>query len=282
MKKVLIATDFSPAAEALLNCIDEFKRMGLEEAILVHVIDIRFGEETIIDLQLEAIKKLESIGKKLEAYGIKTKKYTPVGFAATEIVQIARTEEASLILIGSKGKSVLKEVFLGSTTFDVIRLADVPVLVEKYNKHQGHVKNVCINKFQKILIPMDFSDYSTAIIEKVMTISPNIIEEIILLSVVEQGETLEEIEDAKKQYRELLEEIAGEFRDFGIRVKVEAREGIPSVAITELANEEEVTSIVMGTRGRGLIKALLLGSTSDAVARISKRPVILIPVNATK
>ncbi|KAB3540971.1 universal stress protein [Alkaliphilus pronyensis] len=279
MKKVLIATDFSPAADRLLNCIDELKEMGLEEAVIVHVIDIRLGEESSPSLQMSNDKKLKDITDRLEAHSINCKVYTPLGFAATEIVQIAKIEEVSIILIGSRGRSVIKEIFIGSTTFDVIRLSDVPVLIEKYKKDkENQLINVCINKFEKILLPIDFSNCSSFIINEILE-SSLLIKEIILLSVVEEGESKKELDIKKAQYREKLQEFAEGFEKKGISAKTEVLHGIPSKAITKTAEKELVTSIIMGTRGRGLIKSLLLGSTSDAVARTATRPVILIPCN---
>ncbi|MBM7615019.1 universal stress protein [Alkaliphilus hydrothermalis] len=277
MKKVLIATDFSTAADGLLNCVAELKQMGMEEALLVHVIDIRIGEGSILHLQQSGRKKLEEIAKGLEGYGIKTKLYTPIGFAATEIVQIARAEDASLILIGSRGRGVIKEVFIGSTTFDVIRLSNVPVLVEKYikNKDQKYV-NACIDKFQKILLPIDFSECSRGIVKEVKEMA-NVVQEVVLLSVVEQGESYQELEKVKDHVRAKINDLVMEFEVLGIAAKGIVQAGIPSKCIVELAGKEKVTSIMMGTRGKGLIKSLLLGSTSDAVARTAKRAVILIP-----
>ncbi len=277
MEKVLIATDFSPAADQLFNCIFELKQMGMDEAILVHAVDIRVGEGAMETLQQAGKRRLKELANKLEFADIKVKTYTPIGFAATEIVQIAKAEGVSLILIGSRGKSIVKEVFLGSTTFDVIRLTDVPVLVEKYNRNESNqYTNVCINKFQKILLPIDLSDCSEIILEKVMQM-PTVAQEVILLSVVEQGETDREVEKTKENYREYLNDKANKIQSLGIATKVVVEVGIPSKCITKLAEEEQVTSIMMGTRGKGIIKALLLGSTSDAVARTSNRPVILIP-----
>ncbi len=277
MKKLLIATDFSPPAQKLLNCIDEFRTMGLEEIVLVHVVDIRLGEGLSISLKQEAEERLKQVEDTLKNKGFRTKLFTPIGFAASEIVNIARQEEVSLILIGSKGKGVIKEVFLGSTTFDVIRLAETPVLIEKYIKNEeDQYVNVCISKFDRVLLPIDFSDCSELIIERAKALSGTT-KEIVLLTVVEQGESQQEIEASKQEYQRLMAEIAQPLEKLGITVKVRIEEGTPSQKIVATAEAEEVGSILMGTRGRGIIKALLLGSTSDAVARISKRPVLLIP-----
>ena len=277
MKKVLISTDFSPPAQKLFNCIEEFKAMGLEEIVLVHVVDIRLGEGLSVSLKHEAEDKLKDIETNLTEIGFKVKLYTPIGFAASEIINIAKQEKVDLILIGSKGKGVIKKVFIGSTTFDVIRLTETPVLIEKYTRdEENQYINVCINKFQKVLLPIDFSDCSHIIVDEAKKLA-GITKEIVLLTVIEQGESQQEIDESKEEYKKLMVEIADQFKELGIEAKLLVEEGIPSQRIVEIAEDEMVNSIIMGTRGKGIIKTLLLGSTSDAVARLSKRPVVLIP-----
>ncbi len=277
VKKVVIAVDFSPASDKLLNCVGELVDKGLEEVILVHVIDLRIGEErSIIAVQQETEAKLKETVEDLKKMGIKARFNVLGGFAASEIAHVAEKEQASLILIGSIGKSILKEIFLGSTTFDLIRMTTTPVLIEKYRKdEQNHLQNVCTNKFDKIVVPIDFSRCSQMVLDEISQMKA--IQEIILLSVAEHGETREEVERILEDYNRQLEEIAQGFRNEGIQVKVKTGVGLPSKIITATAEEEDANLIVMATRGAGLLKSLLLGSTSDAVSRHSKRPVLLIP-----
>jgi nucleotide-binding universal stress UspA family protein len=276
-KKVVIAVDFSPASDRLLNCIDELVDKGLEEVILVHVIDLRIGEErSIVAVQHETEMKLKETALKLEERGIKARVSVLGGFAASEIAHIAEKEAASLILIGSIGRSILREIFLGSTTFDLIRMTTTPVLIEKYRKDdENHLQNVCINKFEKIVVPVDFSKCSQLVLDEIRQMRG--IREMILLSVAEHGETREEVLRIMEDYRTKLEAIAAGFRETGIEVTVKTGVGLPSKIITTTAEEENATLIVMATRGAGLLKSLLLGSTSDAVSRHAKRPVLLIP-----
>jgi len=277
VKKVVIAVDFSPASNKLLNCVGELVDKGLEEVILVHVIDLRIGEErSIVAVQQETETRLKETADELKKMGIKARVNVLGGFAASEIAHVAEKEQASLILIGSIGKSILREIFLGSTTFDLIRMTTTPVLIEKYRKDaEDHLQNVCMSKFDKIVVPIDFSRCSQLVLDEISQMKG--IQEIILLSVAEHGETREEVERILEDYKKQLEEIAQGFREKGIEVKVKTGVGLPSKIITTTADEEEANLIVMATRGAGLLKSLLLSSTSDAVSRHSKRPVLLIP-----
>lgn len=278
VKKVVIAMDFSPASSRLLNCIQELRDNGLEEVVLVHVIDLRIGEDrSIVSIQKETEEKLQAIATDLKEKGVAAKISVLGGFAASEIAHVAEKEKASMILIGSIGKTILREIFLGSTTFDLIRMTTTPVLIEKYRKDEDEkLQNVCISKFEKIVVPVDFSRCSQVVLDEIKQIKGGI-REIILIAVAEHGETREEVERILEDYKEKLEEIAESYRQMGIIVQVKVGVGLPSKIITTTAEQENATLIVMATRGAGLLKSLLLGSTSDAVSRHSKRPVLLIP-----
>jgi nucleotide-binding universal stress UspA family protein len=56
--------------------------------------------------------------------------------------------------------------------------------------------------------------------------------------------------------------------------------GVPADELPKLAAEENAALLVVGSRGRGDIKAALFGSVSSAVARASDRPVVVVPPNA--
>ncbi|MBO9532710.1 MAG: universal stress protein [Solirubrobacteraceae bacterium] len=54
----------------------------------------------------------------------------------------------------------------------------------------------------------------------------------------------------------------------------------PAPLIIEIADELEVDAIVVGTRGHGRVKSMVLGSTSHGVLGHATRPVLLVPPTA--
>jgi nucleotide-binding universal stress UspA family protein len=52
-------------------------------------------------------------------------------------------------------------------------------------------------------------------------------------------------------------------------------QGVPGMALCDIAAERSAGAIVIGTRGRGRIKRALLGSVSDYVVRNSPCPVVI-------
>ncbi len=64
--------------------------------------------------------------------GAKLSVHIKRGLPTTQIIQIAEHEKAGLIAMGSKGRTGLDHLVMGSTAERVVRLASVPVMVVKH------------------------------------------------------------------------------------------------------------------------------------------------------
>lgn len=123
--KVLCPTDFSETAEKTISFIKNLK--GVQEIILTHVITKGDTTEEIDANVEEAKKKLDIIREKFADFKIEN--YVRVGHPAEEICSVAEDEDISLIAISSHGKSLVKELLLGDTTLDIVKVAKRPVLI---------------------------------------------------------------------------------------------------------------------------------------------------------
>jgi nucleotide-binding universal stress UspA family protein len=148
-KRILFPTDFSEPSMKAMDYITTLQEAGTEEVVLVHVIDqkditlIATGGQgflgTVPDEETEMQRRLrEDIQHKiidarraLEKLGLKVTIRTPVGNPSQEIVKTADEEQISLILIGSHGRSNLRDRLLGTVSEYVIKNAHQPVLVIK-------------------------------------------------------------------------------------------------------------------------------------------------------
>ena len=90
--------------------------------MLAHVI----GKEEDFD---EAAKKLSIMREELAGTGRKITMHVLQGRPVEEILALAKKHGVSLIMIGSQGKSWSRQVRVGSTTFEVARRAESPVMV---------------------------------------------------------------------------------------------------------------------------------------------------------
>ncbi len=146
--KILYPTDFSEVAGKALAYIKKLREAGCGEVMILHVIDEREIQGIVawssisgnwpVDLDSELKKReqhhlaeLKKIARELEEGGCQVKAIVREGHPAQEILKLAEEEKADAIIIGSHGKSNLKEMLLGSVSESVIRKSPIPVLVIK-------------------------------------------------------------------------------------------------------------------------------------------------------
>ena len=84
-----------------------------------------------IHLTKEAKKYMSSAKTRAAQKGILFKSKIIYGSPSSEIIDLAKDKKFDLIVIGSRGHSGVKEVFLGSVANAVVHRAKVPVLVVK-------------------------------------------------------------------------------------------------------------------------------------------------------
>jgi nucleotide-binding universal stress UspA family protein len=87
--------------------------------------------------------------------------------------------------------------------------------------------------------------------------------------------TAYETESEEEAGARLLEGVAADagLADAERRVTI----GDPAEQLAELAEEEDADLIVVGSRGRGAVKAVLLGSVSHSLIGIARCPVLIVP-----
>ena len=140
-KKVLYPTDFSDVAQKALVYIDQLKSAGTKKVAVVNVIDSRTLDLLVYapthymtiekNLRDDAEEKIASVRKYLEERGFEVSSQVEIGIPGDIILKLEKQEDISMIVLGSHGKSNIKEMFLGSVSERVIRSAIKPVLVVK-------------------------------------------------------------------------------------------------------------------------------------------------------
>ncbi len=279
--RVLVATDLSPGAEKLLVCLEELKHLGTEELVLVWVTEGDPDDPALRKRQTEQLDQLEREKEQLETMGFTVMVSAPMGRPAEGIVQAAHDHSASLILISSRGRNTFRDLFLGSTVSDVIRLTDIPTLIERVERFEELEMEACRlayqRKFERVLLATDFSEAAHDA-EALMKQLASHAQKVIVTSVVDRGSTEQEVERHLREVGQRLQQVKTSLARWGAStVEIYPRIGIASNSIIQVAEQEDVTLIVMGTRGRGRLGGLYLGSTAEAVARRSRRPVLLMP-----
>jgi nucleotide-binding universal stress UspA family protein len=75
---------------------------------------------------------------------------------------------------------------------------------------------------------------------------------------------------------ESLQEAVAVCRDAGVTYETRAERGAVAATIDRVAREENVKHIIMGTRGLGGVRGLLLGSVATQLLHLTDVPVTLV------
>jgi nucleotide-binding universal stress UspA family protein len=133
--RLLVAVDQSDAAERVIDAVREMALPPDCEVWLLHVREKEVMPRAgLFDIESEgeALSAVEHAAQELNDAGIKTHyevRAAIYGYAASEIVAAAQACDAGVIVMGSRGRSDLAGLLLGSTAHKVIHLSDRPVLV---------------------------------------------------------------------------------------------------------------------------------------------------------
>jgi universal stress protein A len=149
-----------------------------------------------------------------------------------------------------------------------------------------------MKRFEKILLAIDFSDYSEVACEYALTLARSFNSSLLVLHVINEPVDLrgfyvphisfeqleQEIEvGAVKMLETFCNENIKEFSEFETSVVT----GVPYEEIIRVATEQKISLIVIGTHGRAGLDHLIFGSTAERVVRSAPCPVLTIRLPVT-
>ena len=154
MKKILVPTDFSEKAENALKVAAQLARKFEAEIYLLHMLELPMNmvnpvgttsrsdlPEALFFMKL-AKKRFGEILSQPFLEGIKVHETVEFHQAFEGIMETSKEYGCDFIVMGSKGASGLKEMFIGSNTEKVVRTSEIPVLVIKNDHPNFSVKNL--------------------------------------------------------------------------------------------------------------------------------------------
>ncbi len=284
--KILVATDMSEASSQVICPLGNLKTLGTREALLIHCFNVRDVGGLANQLMELSKPSFEKQKKMLEEQGFKTTGKMVLGFPHIEINRIAEESDCSMIVIGSHGQTMAGEILLGSVASAIIHSATKPVLLLRLKlKDKGGTKKCepagCA-PLNHVLFPTDFSDNAEHAFQYVKKIAECGAKKITLIHVQDETRIEKHLKDRLDEFNQIdtsrLERLKSELKKVGVKnVQIEIPYGIPKKEIVEFTHHGDISFVVMGSRGRGYVSELFLGSVSHAVARNSEVPVLLIP-----
>jgi nucleotide-binding universal stress UspA family protein len=133
-ERLMFATDFSDTAERAFTYVEEIVKAGARQVILIHVQDkAHIGkhlEDRLDEFNRTDQARLERLKERLVQKGAADVRIElPYGSPIQEILKISKSQQPSLVVMGSQGRGFIREIFLGSVSHAVVRHSDVPVLL---------------------------------------------------------------------------------------------------------------------------------------------------------
>jgi nucleotide-binding universal stress UspA family protein len=137
---------------------------------------------------------------------------------------------------------------------------------------------------KKLLIATDgskYSEHAASIAKDFLQAWPEL-ELIVCYVTVKENYAYDLIPDAVDRFEEQItkqiekEAMENWFASWNDRVKFLHATGHPSISICEVAEQEQVEMIIVGSHGRGAIDRMLLGSVAHGVLHRSKKPVLVV------
>lgn len=294
IKRILFATDFSRWARraedyaCALACSWKASLTVLSVAEFPPGLnpDYPVNQQYLADLLKQTSSQLADLKGRAERRGIAVTTRVATGIPSEETIAAAGAEDADLLVVGTRGKTGLAHVLLGSTAERVIRGAPCPVLTVRMEQGDGEDDGVLSRpvSVERILVPVDFSDCSLDALEYAAVVAQQAKASLTLLHVLEPVSygldfTIGHVgtrEQVRESWTKRLEELTSVLRAAQVPVASQLRGGLPADSILDSAQTLPCDLIVMGTHGRRGISHALAGSVAEAVLRKARCPVLTV------
>ena len=211
-------------------------------------------------------------------YGISADLHVVPGLATSEVPAQIRAVCANLVVIGARGRGVLRHIFVGSTASRLLRKSHCPVLV---------VRGSGRDPYRRVLIAVDFSPASASSVRYAREMAPGA--EIMLLHVLDvpfegmlhyAGVSGDVVDHYRRTARETavngMREIAraAGLPDGGWAMLVE--QGDATTTILRAQADRGCDLVVMGKHGTHVTEELLLGSGTKRVLAEAPGDVLVV------
>jgi nucleotide-binding universal stress UspA family protein len=205
-------------------------------------------------------------------------------WATTAILTTARRTRSDVIVVGSHGHGALARLIVGSVSRAVVRQAAGPVLVAK-----GRPR-----KIRRLLLGVDGSPHARRALRLLCRLAPGASGHVTVVRVVEpvrvrsagllpagvraavQAQARGLTADWVRAARRDVKGAAARLARAGWRARGLVCLGVPLVELRRAIATERADAIVVGARGHGGLRRLLLGSVAEGTLTRAAVPVLIV------
>lgn len=282
IRRILVATDFSPGASTALQWAARLASQHGAELILAHAVEQDVTAEPTTGRSIDDVAHDLAVQSHVASTaGLKVSMAWKVGEAHEAILAMADEHDADIIVLANRAHGTVARLFMGSTATQVVRHACQPVIAVPPEVEDSG------GGCRTILVATDFSQCAMRAASWARSIatcmdSPRrlILAHAHLPAVVPAVEpgfvTPAMIEDDTAQCRAQIERCVDEMRQPGFDVESVLLDGPAAASLVDLARDRKVDLIAMGTHGRSGVSRMLLGSVAERVMHNASCPILTI------
>lgn len=291
VRRVLHPTDLSVAARAAWEEAQRLAGLFQAEVVLLHVVrPTPLGPETYLPPALvqelldttyrEARTALEAMREAPRDPGLEVSARVEQGPVATRILEVARDENADLVVMGTHGRTGLGRVMLGSVADRVVRSAACPVVTVPAGADPAGGRPA---RLARLCYATDFSPLAQAAWPWALAVAEASGAEVDLVHVTPPPSPDFPAGLVGRMARLLHEQGQAEAEDFvrgcplpEARVHVLIERGAPSEQVLAVARSRAADLIVMGTHGWSPLRRWMLGAVAHHVIQAAPCPVLTV------
>jgi nucleotide-binding universal stress UspA family protein len=291
VKAILAATDLSPTAEVALDWARELASRHGATLHLVHAVppfpstlgnDFAAGDsDERLRESVEAALEEQAAGWRSQGLAVEVR--TRLGMPWTVIVEAAEELAADLVVLGTRGRTGLRYLLLGSNSRRVVQRSPCPVLTVHAEDRAP------ARPLRTVVLPTDFHLDAVAAAETAVRVLGVERAEVGFLLhhawllppefsayAARWPATRRGSEDVVERLQHKLDEGARALAQRGFVVEASLVEGTPTRSIVELATERNADAVVMGTHGARGFEHLTVGSVAERVVQLAPCPVLTL------
>ena len=186
------------------------------------------------------------------------------GPVASVLLAAAGRAGTDMLVVGARGRGGFAGLLLGSVSQECVEHSPCPVVVMRGEPDVSD---------GPIVVGLDGSEGATRALDWAIDLAEATGAHIVAVNAPILGANNAMMDAA----RQVLEQSCRPIGARGVPYEMRIEPGDARTALEHVADETDASLLVVGTRGLGPVRGLLLGSVAGYVARYSERPIAIVP-----
>jgi nucleotide-binding universal stress UspA family protein len=290
-QRLLICTDFSDGLQRLANFAPSFAAGGVRQLVFLHTLSLSADREIprLNEADIQAVRDRFALSQKQIPLEIEVKIKVRWGRPIDAILEVAKSYQSDLIILGTVSRNLLTEKLFGSTAIGLCQRTPIPLMILRpqvlftYTNEELDLR--CRHLFRSLLIPYDGSPTADRLIEQIKARAqnrfPDSLQSCLLCWVLPEERDVSRRSvpqsDRSNEAQTKLAALKKDLESLKLKVATLIERGNPVQEVLAAAQEYNISAIALSSGNVGKLIEISVPSFSGDVLRRSFHPVIYFP-----